>query len=420
MSIPLDRLYHYIESVAQDVYGDTIIYRFYPHGSKKFEDLNTVKDYADLDIYVQPQIFCNDQEPLNFEMYQHISNRPAEVPDSLDDLYKVNLRKLPGNIFDKAVILHSEKNSAEVEKYQNNQFVPVYYWNHALLALDWFRYAQHVKKGPRTNFSQPFLIYNRAWSGTREYRLKFAELLISNNLKDCCRTSVKLIDNGTHYQDCQHLSTIWRPSIQLEEYFEDNITTPCFSADFELDDYTNTDIEVVLETLFDDQRVHLTEKILRPIAMGHPFILCSTPGSLQYLQSYGFQTFGSIIDESYDQIVDPVRRLEKIISVMQEIKNWQPGEKQVNIQKMQDISRYNKDRFFSSNFLNQICTELADNLSQGLKEVHETNTFSRFLEFTNSLLKNEDYLTYRKTLPETSIKLREKVLNLVYAKQRKQ
>jgi hypothetical protein len=33
MSIPLDRLYHYIENIAKEIRGDDVlIYRFYPHG----------------------------------------------------------------------------------------------------------------------------------------------------------------------------------------------------------------------------------------------------------------------------------------------------------------------------------------------------------------------------------------------------
>ena len=47
MSIPLDRLYHYIQDVAEQVHGDRIlIYRFSPHGSKNIEDLTPIqKEY---------------------------------------------------------------------------------------------------------------------------------------------------------------------------------------------------------------------------------------------------------------------------------------------------------------------------------------------------------------------------------------
>jgi hypothetical protein len=37
---------------------------------------------------------------------------------------------------------HSEKNSQELELYEQNDFIGVYYWSHALIARDWFRYAK--------------------------------------------------------------------------------------------------------------------------------------------------------------------------------------------------------------------------------------------------------------------------------------
>ena len=71
MSIPLDRLYHYIENVAQEIYNDRIIiYRFYPHGSKNIDDLNNLYDldtWCDKTIY--PGLWCNDQEPLDHKFY---------------------------------------------------------------------------------------------------------------------------------------------------------------------------------------------------------------------------------------------------------------------------------------------------------------------------------------------------------------
>ena len=176
MSIPLDRLYHYIESVAQDVYGDTVIYRFYPHGSKKIEDLNRLYNtYSALQQNICPLLICNDQEPLNFDLYKDIpmfgSELFSQTVKNRDTLPKPNLRWVYGNIYDKCVLLHSEQRSEEITKYKNNNFVPVYYWSHALIALDWFRYARYHNFNKPVNKNLKFLIYNRAWSGTREYQI---------------------------------------------------------------------------------------------------------------------------------------------------------------------------------------------------------------------------------------------------------
>lgn len=406
MSIPLDRLYHYIESVAQEILSDNVlIYRFFPHGSKKFTDISiheARKNY--LEMFISPQVFCNDQEPLNFELYRKcVPDVPDDVIVNLRPHMECNIRLDTVNLFDQCVILHSEKNSHNVELYRNNGFVPAYYWNHAFLALDWYRYAQHVK--PLLPGETTFLIYNRAWTGTREYRLKFAEMLVQNQLLDQCKTSVQFTDSNIHYQDHSYVSNKWRPNIDLEKYFVSNDTTPCYSADFDINDYNQTQIEVVLETLVDDERWHLTEKTLRPIALGQPFLLCATAGSLQYLKSYGFKTFDSVINETYDTIKDPLERMASIIETMKEISQWTPTQRINYVQQMQEIALYNKQRFFSAEFLDQIQTELKENLRQALTTVVDTNTYSRYINLKQVSDIDEKFVNWRlQTYPEYHLK----------------
>ena len=79
MNIPLDRLYHYIRDIAKEIYGDRIIiYRFWPHGSKNINDLNNLNegnneslgDNEWLKRTISPSVWCNDQEPLDYEFYR--------------------------------------------------------------------------------------------------------------------------------------------------------------------------------------------------------------------------------------------------------------------------------------------------------------------------------------------------------------
>jgi hypothetical protein len=146
-------------------------------------------------------------------------------------------------------------------------------------------------------------------------------------------------------------------------------------------------IEVVLETLFDDTRLQLTEKILRPIALGQPFILCSTYGSLKFLQDYGFKTFDSVFNEQYDTITDPYTRLNSVVSLMKEISQWDDRTQRLKMKQMQNIANYNQQHFFSKNFTNQITKELRINLGQALHTVSDTNTSKRFFDLRKSLAK---------------------------------
>jgi hypothetical protein len=322
MSIPLDRLYHYIESLAKEVHGNALIYRFFPHGSKNTDDLSCIREMSTLEEMVYyPHLICYDQEPLNYNLYKNtpirVKHEIFEFTKNIDMLPKRNLWVKVGSIYDHCLLLHSERRSPEVEIYQQNQFVPVYYWSHAIIARDWFRYARYVDF--TKDIKKTFLIYNRAWSGTREYRLKFIDMLVENNLLDHCKTTFNPYDENQNYNDHVFVNPVWKPINQLENYLDPTTATSNSSADFEVIDYNSTDFEIVLETLFDDQRQQLTEKILRPIACKQPFILASTSGSLEYLRSYGFQTFGEIIDESYDTIQDPVKRMQSIVNTMKDI-----------------------------------------------------------------------------------------------------
>jgi hypothetical protein len=371
MTIHIDRLYHYVESAAENILDDrVIIYRFWPHGSKNIENLLTLQDYGAMIEFSNPQIFCNDQEPLNFDYYEKNSTFPIH-----------NLRCIPINLFDQCVLLHSERNGQNLAKYQQHyNFVTAYYWCHAVLARDWFRYAEHVdfnRAGRRPQ--KTFLIYNRAWGGTREYRLKLCDLLIDHDLVDDCLVTASFTDpeSCVYYQTHDFKNPGFKPKHRLENHFAPNKFTSDYSADFVEQDYFDTDIEVVLETLFNDDRWHLTEKILRPIACAQPFLLCGTPGALQYLRSYGFETFDTVWSESYDQIKDGTARLEQVATVMQTIKEWDPQTRSIKLDQARQIAKRNQQHFFSKMFFNQVIQELKDNLTTACQQVVEHNTAAK-------------------------------------------
>jgi len=388
MSIPLDRLYHFIESVAQNICQDRVlIYRFYPHGSKNVENMTPLKEESWQIAQLSPCLYCNDQEPLDYDYYRTIERKPwAPFKNSLTHFLK-NL-----DAYKKVLLLHSEQQSTNVGQYQQDQFIPVYWWSHAVIALDWFRYARHVKLKKHTK--KTFLVYNRAWSGTREYRLRFAELLIQLNLQDSCQTSINPVEPELriHYDRHEFKNLAWRPQTVLEDHFPINETPSHYSADFDVNDYNATDVEVVLETLFDDDRIHLTEKSLRPIALSQPFVLVSTAGSLEYLRSYGFKTFGSVWDESYDVIKDPGQRLYAITNLMAQIANWGPLVREHKLAEAQAVSDYNRQHFFSQEFFNQVTDELTANLTTALAEVEQTKDYQMWSDRWEQLLHDPDIL----------------------------
>jgi hypothetical protein len=388
MNIPLDRLYHYIETLAEEVFKERVlIYRFFPHGSKNINDLELLKEITSWQEGILfPAIWCNDQEPLDYEFY--LINLRVPVDNPLMSILKLinliprvnNLNYNQPSFWAKGLLLHSEQRSNNLEKYQtDNELIPVYYWSHAIIARDWFRFAQHSQQRKQVN--KKFLIYNRAWSGTREYRLTFLDLLLQLGLELDCQTSIRPVEPelGIHYKTYQFKNPTWRPTRVLENFFPINTAPSHYSADFDIKDYESTDIEVVLETLFDDDRLHLTEKILRPIACAQPFILVSTHGSLEYLRSYGFKTFSDIWDEQYNLVEDPKERLIRIVDVMRHIANWSPEIRERKMAEAQVIVDYNKQHFFSKEFFDLVTNELKTNLKVAFEELNQCNNYQSWI-----------------------------------------
>lgn len=357
-----------------------------PHGSRKLEHLTQLNN-IDLDwkeLIKLPTVLLHDQEPLYPDHYGpaalqsslpgwFANNMPAagavvENPELMDYLSQFNLAAVRRGftIFDKNILVHSELNSPQVEFYQNHGFATVYWWSHAMIARDWYRYAEIDSKLQTMGVPDlDFNIYNRAWTGSREYRLKFADLVLTAGLESRSLLSFSKYDQGHYWRDHVFMNPAFRPDNDLEQ-LPVNMTDAWYSADYSAEDYQHTWWDVVLETIFDEPRVHLTEKILRPIACGKPFLAVAPPGSLTTLRRYGFQTFGDFVDESYDQETDNYKRLCRIIEIMQTISSWSAYKKATVCHSLKRITEYNKRRFFSQAFQDAVFQELDANFAEAV------------------------------------------------------
>lgn len=77
--------------------------------------------------------------------------------------------------------------------------------------------------------------------------------------------------------------------------------------------YQKFALEVVVETVLRYPYAYISEKTMRPIANGRMFVVVGAAGTLDLLRQKGFETFGDVIDESYDQEPDAVTRLRSAV-----------------------------------------------------------------------------------------------------------
>ena len=350
------------------------MFYFYPWGEKDFtylvdhqkhiadfESLNglsnitATKFYPDhlLDDYLirnmQSVLFCHDQEPLHFDFYQddgfymknyfrnHIEKLPYPVSQQ-------NLRSCHvWNLRERWILLHTEKNSSQLDQYEaTGRYQGAFWWSHALIARDWYRYAKHDPLlDADINDKKLFLVYARAFDGTRSYRKEIIKRLLP--IGDLC---------------------------QIGSFDRHNITSNN-SATYSAEDFASTDISLVLETLFEDSRIYLSEKTLRPLACGHPFILVAGPKSLDFIRSYGFETFHHWIDESYDKEIDHKKRLELIIKEAHRLANLTGNDRKKTLENIRLIAQRNRKRFFSDGFLQQVINELKQNIDDAVYKTNE-------------------------------------------------
>ena len=78
------------------------------------------------------------------------------------------------------------------------------------------------------------------------------------------------------------------------------------------EDYEKTFISMVTETLVDEGTLFISEKIWKPIMVGHPFIVFGNLGTLKFLKSMGYRTFDKWISEEYDNEPDSGKRCNMI------------------------------------------------------------------------------------------------------------
>ena len=83
--------------------------------------------------------------------------------------------------------------------------------------------------------------------------------------------------------------------------------------------YIDTYFSLVSETVFDYPYSLRSEKIYKPIAMGHPFVAVANYGFYRDLHHAGFQTFGHLIDESFDSMDNNQDRLDRIAQVVRDL-----------------------------------------------------------------------------------------------------
>jgi hypothetical protein len=352
---------HIYEFLSQNIFKDHQII-FLPNG---FLPENITGDLLD-DLHVfnenkNPKIFFYDQEPVLSEFIDPYLN---------DNRLSVKLDAL----------ITSEKSSLVNKICLASKTNSLYYFFHGFAALDWYRgyQALNFNNSVVRSYKYDFLTFNRIVNNDRSYRIYFVSLLKEQELVNHGQVSFNIADN--QFDDWRDEISDFnsklseRAKLHVEKYMVnvnklivDSLQVPG-SASADIPRNTDAFWHVVTETVFYYDKLHLTEKIFKPIVSKQPFMLLAAPGNLAYLKGYGFKTFDSVIDESYDDIVDNDLRTEAVVRQLHWYCNLTPGEKTDVIKQLEPIIQHNFDHFYGE-FRHIITRELLDNTKTLFREL---------------------------------------------------
>ena len=119
--------------------------------------------------------------------------------------------------------------------------------------------------------------------------------------------------------------------------------------------YNQTNYSLVAETNAENDFSFPTEKITKPLMAGRLFVVLAGQYYLRNLRSFGFKTFNSIIDESYDAEPDPKQRWSMAMQQCEWLCQQDPA---LVLEQVKPIVDHNKQLIFTHDWYNEVSSLL--------------------------------------------------------------
>lgn len=360
--------YENLFSFIRTITGEPVLLYFYPFGAIEYENLEVLHCSGQ---GTSPIFLCYDQEPIIEHLHTVIKKLKQDWG---------NRRHI--------VLLNTESNSPlKNQIIQHYNLKDCYYFFHIFAAADWYRgyqYCTDLIPPEKRTIKKKYITFNRITGHSRVYRSFFIAELAKNNLLDYGHISYShdCPEHGNYelslYESISQYN-LDSEYVQATKQILDSINYP-LRIDFEeehhipngsqtlnaIPEMMETFLHVVTETCFWETKDHLTEKIFKPIVSRQPFVLIGCANNLKYLKNYGFKTFDSWWDESYDKIEDPIERIKAVVKIINEICSMSNKELENILQGMKYVLEHNYNLFYSQDFINNAWLEVQQNIKAAI------------------------------------------------------
>lgn len=275
---------------------------------------------------------------LQNEGFYFIADFSTEAHSHTDELSLKFIHTLNTNRIDLKKLLLAKNDSL------NKSIRPIRYGNYILNACffphffvnTFYKMQEYVEPNNDIIKDKSFLCLNRR---LHPHKYKTLEQLYKRGLlEDTHYTAVKA------YMQLPSFTFLNKLPIQLEGdiIYGDELSV----ADEHLyrinpNWYYRSKVNIITETLFEENAIHITEKTWKAIYLGIPFVICASLNHLYELKLMGFKTFHSVIDESYDSRKDHFDKIPQIIDSAVELSKISDSDA------VKSIIEFNKTLYFN-------------------------------------------------------------------------
>jgi hypothetical protein len=315
------------------------------------------------DITENDYVFFHDQEPVHLDLHNPLFKDVIRRNDDIKPRARGH-------------VVVSERGEYVEEMCKKYGWKSHYYFYHGWACQDWFRGYDKTFLIDRARDRAPtrtFMSPNRIIAGKRDHRVLFLYNIFKKELEHnhisaprvCQYENVDISIIAQKYTNVyQDITDVFNQA-QLPRLFageQQQQMASCWLTNFT--EAADSLVYVPTETVYFGNRLHITEKTFKAIALEMPFVLVAPAGSLSYMREYGFKTFSHIFDESYDLETDDIQRIEKVTKLLKELDQLSPAQRQEIHCQCLPIVEHNYNHFFNGGLTDILWKELMGMLDE--------------------------------------------------------
>lgn len=288
-----------------------------------------VEEYFDFEVYDSEKTYDWHRHVVLLTHGSHLN-----YPNLLKDLWGRGFRTVIDHFWDSAV-----EQTPHLWRGKLMLHCPNFMWYYSNLEFNFLGHRSYV---PDRNPTHSFLTLMNNIRWHRDLVWKTLEPVLNTAKYSYAQRDIYLPDDSPSNPENKN----WSRFLNTQWY-----DTTAFSTVVETH-MRNTKNSVGLRT-------EVSEKIFKPLAYQHPFVVYGSVDTLKYLKGQGFETFDNIFDESYDSIEDDDLRFAAVTQqVFRGVDRWRSGwtvdaETQRRLQ-------HNSDHFYNENILQRFKSEMIE------------------------------------------------------------